>query len=41
MFSFLNCATNQKIAITHLANATELQTMYHLIVKHKVPEQHI
>ena len=40
-FSFLNCATNQKIAITCLANATELQTMHHLIAKDKVPEQHI
>ena len=40
-FSFLNCATNQKIAITCLANATELQTMHHVIAKDKVPEQHI
>ena len=40
-FSFLNCATNQKIAITRLPNATELQTMHHLIAKDKVPEQHI
>ena len=40
-FSFLNCASNQKIAITRLANATELQTMHHLIAKDKVPEQHI
>ena len=40
-FSFLNCATNQKVAITRLANATELQTMHHLIAKVKVPEQHI
>ena len=38
-FSFLNCATNQKIAITRLANATELQTMDHLI--DKVSEQYI
>ena len=28
MFYFLNFATNQKIAITRLAKATELQTMY-------------
>ena len=34
-------ATNPKLAITHLANAAELQTMYHLIGKGKVPEQHI
>ena len=40
-FSFLNCATNQKIAITRLANATELQTMHHLIAIDKVPEQYI
>ena len=40
-FSFLNCATNQKVAITRLANATELQTMHHLIAKEKIPEQHI
>ena len=40
-FSFLNCATNQEVAITRLANATELQTMHHVIAKDKVPEQHI
>ena len=40
-FSFLNCATNQEVAITHLAYATELQTMHHLIAKDKAPEQHI
>ena len=34
-FSFLNCATNQEVAITRLANATELQTMHHLIAKDK------
>ena len=38
-FSFLNCATN--IAITRLANVTELKTIYHLIAKDKVPEEHI
>ena len=37
-FSFLNCATNQEVAITRLANATELQTMHRLIAKDKVPE---
>ena len=40
-FSFLYCATNQEVAITRLGNATELQTMHHLIAKDKVPEQHI
>ena len=34
-------ATNKKIAITHLWHAIEPQTIYHLIVKDKVAEQHI
>ena len=34
-------ATNNKIAITHLWHAIELQTIFHLIVKDKVAEQHI
>ena len=35
-------ATNEKIAITHLLYAMELQTMYHhLIAKDKIAEQHI
>ena len=34
-------ATNKKIAITHLWYAIEPQTIYHLIVKDKVAEQHI
>ena len=34
-------ATNEKIAITHLWQAIEPQTMYHLIAKNKVAEQHI
>ena len=34
-------ATNKKIAITHLWHAIEPQTIWHLIVKDKVPEQHI
>ena len=34
-------ATNVKIAITHLLNAMELQTMCHLVVQNKVAEQHI
>ena len=33
--------TNNKIAITHLWDAIEPQTMYHLIAKDKVAEQHI
>ena len=32
-FLFLNCATNWKVSITHLANATDDQTMYHLKAK--------
>ena len=34
-------ATNKKIAIIHLWHAIEPQTIYHLIVKEKVAEQHI
>ena len=34
-------ATNNKIAITHLWHAMELQTIFHLTVKDKVTEQHI
>ena len=34
-------ATNKKIAITHLWHAIEPQTIYHLIAKDKVAEQHI
>ena len=34
-------ATNEEIAITHLWQAIEPQTMYHLIAKNKVAEQHI
>ena len=34
-------ATNNKIAITHLWHAMQLQTICHLIVKDKVAEQHI
>ena len=34
-------ATNKKIVITHLWHAMEPQTMYHLITKDKVAEQHI
>ena len=41
IYSFCYLATNEKIAITHLRHATEPQTMYHLIAKDKVAEQHI
>ena len=41
IYFFCYLATNEKIAITHLWQATEPQTMYHLIVKIKVGEQHI
>ena len=34
-------ATNNKLAITHLCRAMELQTIFHLIVKDKVAEQQI
>ena len=34
-------ATNKKITITHLWHAIEPQTMYHLIAKEKIVEQHI
>ena len=34
-------ATNEEIAITHLWLPIEPQTMYHLIAKNKVAEQHI
>ena len=34
-------ATNEKIAITRLWQAIEPQTMYHLIAKNKIAEQHI
>ena len=38
---FCYLATNEEIAITHLWQAIEPQTMYHLIAKDKVAEQHI
>ena len=34
-------ATYKKIAVTHLWHAIEPQTIYHLIVKDKVAEQHL
>ena len=41
IYFFCYLATNEKIAITHLLYAMELQTMYHLIAKDKIAEQHI
>ena len=41
IYFFHYFATNKKIAITHLWLAIEQQTMYHLIAKDKVAEQHI
>ena len=41
IYFFCYLATNEKIAITHLWHAIEPQTMYHLIAKEKVAEQHI
>ena len=41
IYFFHYFATNNKIAITHLWYAIEPQTMYHLIAKDKVAEQHI
>ena len=41
IYFFCYSATNEKIAITHLWHAIEPQTMYHLIAKDKVAEQHI
>ena len=41
IYFFCYLATNKKIAITHLWHAIEPQTMYHLIAKDKVAEQHI
>ena len=34
-------SSNEEIAITHLWQAIEPQTMYHFIAKNKVAEQHI
>ena len=41
IYFFCYLATNEEIAITHLLQAIEPQTMYHLIAKNKVAEQHI
>ena len=40
-YIFCYLATNEKIAITHLLYAMELQTMYHLMAKVKIAEQHL
>ena len=41
IYFFHYFVTNKKIAITHLWHAIEPQTMFHLIAKDKVAEQHI
>ena len=41
IYFFCYLATNEEIAIAHLWQAIEPQTMYHLIAKNKVDEQHI
>ena len=41
IYFFCYLATNEVIAITHLWQASEPQSMYHLIAKNKVAEQHI
>ena len=40
IYFFCYLATIEKIAITHLWHAMGPQTMYHLIAKDKVAEQH-
>ena len=40
IYFFCYLATNEKIAITHLLYAMELQTMYNLIAKDKIAEQY-
>ena len=41
IYFFCYLATNEKIVVTHLLYAMELQTIYHLIAKGKLAEQHI
>ena len=44
IFEIYSCryfASNKEIAITHLWHAIEPQTIWHLIIKDKVAEQHI
>ena len=38
---FCDLATNEKLAITYLLYAMELQTMCHLVVQDKIAKQHI
>ena len=40
-YFFYDLATSEKIAITHLLYAMELQTMCQLVVQNKIAEQHI
>ena len=41
IYFFCYLATNEEIAITHLWQAIGPHSMYHLIAKNKVAEQHI
>ena len=41
IYFFCYLAMNEKMAVTDLLYTMELQTMYHLIAKDKVAEQHI
>ena len=41
IYFFCHLATNVKIAITHLLYVMELQTLYHLMAKDEIAEQHI
>ena len=44
IFEIYSCryfASNKELAITHLWHAIEPQTIWHLIIKDKVAEQHI
>ena len=44
IFEIYSCryfASNKEIAITHLWHAIEPQTIWHLIIKDKIAEQHI
>ena len=41
IYFFHYYAANKKVAITHLWNAMEPRSMYHVIAKDKVPQQHI
>ena len=41
IYFFCYLVTNERIAITHLIYAMEIQTMYHLMAKDKIAEQQI